>query len=109
MSRKLASKALTIANALRSLGNTVRGVNPYLMQQAVTTCALRKVYFGAEAWWSGRAHPGPRTGSISNQVQGHLGQITKVILAGARAIIHVYRTTPIAVLHREKGSKNSPN
>jgi hypothetical protein len=42
------------------------------MQQAVTACALRKVYFGAETWWPGRARPGPRTGSILNQVQGHL-------------------------------------
>jgi hypothetical protein len=62
----LASKALTTANALRSLGNTVQGVNPYLMRQAVIACALREVYYGAETWWPGYSHPGPRTGSILN-------------------------------------------
>ena len=38
--KELASKALTIANTLRSLGNIIQGVNPYLMQQAITACAL---------------------------------------------------------------------
>jgi hypothetical protein len=101
--KELASKALTIANALRSLGNTVRGVSPHLMRQAIIACVLRKVYFGAETWWPGRARPGSYIGTISNQVQGHLDQVTKVILAGARAILPVYCTTPIPVLYRESG------
>jgi hypothetical protein len=101
--KNLASKALTTANALRSLGNTVQGVNPYLMRQAVIACVLRKVYFGAETWWPGYSRPGPRTGSIPNQVQGHLDQIARVILAGARAVLPVYRTTPTPVLYRESG------
>ncbi|EED14280.1 ankyrin repeat and socs box protein, putative [Talaromyces stipitatus ATCC 10500] len=54
-----ASKALTVANALRSLGNTVRGVKPHLLQQAVSACVLHKAYYGAETWWPGRTHPGP--------------------------------------------------
>jgi hypothetical protein len=99
----MASKALTIANALRCLGNTVQGVNPYLMQQAIVACVLRKVYFGAETWWPGYSRPGPRTGSILNRVQGHLDQITRVILAGARAVLSIYRTTPTPVLYRELG------
>ncbi|EED20793.1 hypothetical protein TSTA_039870 [Talaromyces stipitatus ATCC 10500] len=41
------SKALTVANALRSLGNTARGVKPYLLQQAVLACVLHKAYYGA--------------------------------------------------------------
>jgi ribonuclease HI len=99
----MASKALIVANALRSLGNIVRGVNPYLMQQAVTACVLRKVYYGAETWWPGRTRPGSRKDLILNLVQGHLDEITKVILAGARAVLPVYRTTPTPVLHRESG------
>jgi hypothetical protein len=101
--KNLASKALTIANALRSLGNTVRGVNPLFMRQAVIACALRKVYFSAETWWPGRARPGPCTGTISNRVQEHLDQITKMILAGARMILPVYCTTLTSILHRESG------
>jgi hypothetical protein len=101
--KNLASKALTITNALRSLGNTVQEVNPFLIRQAVIACALRKVYFGAETWWPGRARPGPCTGTISNRVQGHLDQITKVILASIRAILPVYCTTSIPILHQESG------
>lgn len=43
-----ASKALIVINALRGFGNTIRGIKPYLMRQAVAACVLRKVYFGAE-------------------------------------------------------------
>jgi ribonuclease HI len=101
--KEMSSKALTVANALRSLGNTLRGVNPHLMRQAIVACVLRKVYFGAETWWPGYSRPGPHTGSILNQVQGHLDQIARVILAGARAVLPVYRTTPIPILYRESG------
>ncbi|KAI9034981.1 ribonuclease H family protein [Aspergillus affinis] len=101
--REMASKALTVANALRSLSNTVRGVNPYLMQQAIKACVLSKVYYGIETWWPGYSRPDPRTETVSNRVQGHLDRVTKVILAGARAVLPVYRTTPIPALYRESG------
>ncbi|KAI9036018.1 uncharacterized protein KD926_002540 [Aspergillus affinis] len=101
--KEMASKAITVANALRSLGNTVRGVNPYLIQQAVKACVLRRVYYGAETWWPGRTRLGPDTRTISNKVQSLLDKITRVILAGARAILPVYRTTPIPALYRESG------
>jgi ribonuclease HI len=97
------SKALIVANALRGLGNTMRGIKPYLMRQAVTACVLRKAYFGAETWWPGRSRHCPRAGSISNQVQGHLDKIAKVIQTGARAILPVYCTTPLPALYRESG------
>lgn len=45
-----AAKALVVANALRSLGNTVRGVAPYLLRQAAIACVLRRAYYGAETW-----------------------------------------------------------
>jgi hypothetical protein len=48
--KELASKALTIANTLHSLGNIIQGVNPYLMRQAITACTLQKVYYGTETW-----------------------------------------------------------
>ncbi|OKP10384.1 hypothetical protein PENSUB_4173 [Penicillium subrubescens] len=60
------SKALIVANALRGLGNTVRGIKSYLMRQVVIACVLRKAYFGAETWWLGRSRHCPRAGSISN-------------------------------------------
>jgi hypothetical protein len=33
----------------------------------------------------------------------HLESLRKVVLAGARAILPVYRTTPVAALYRESG------
>ncbi|KAI9034729.1 uncharacterized protein KD926_006534, partial [Aspergillus affinis] len=99
----MASKAIVVANALRSLGNTIRGVNPYLIQQAVKACVLRRAYYGAETWWPGRSRSGPESKTISNRVQDHLDKITRVILAGARAILPVYRTTPTPTLFRESG------
>jgi hypothetical protein len=100
--KEMASKALIVSNALRSLGNTVRGVRPHLLQQTVEACVLRKGYYGAETWWPGRTRPGPRS-PISNRVDGLLDSLAKVVLAGARAILPVYCTTSTAVLYRESG------
>ncbi|EED15698.1 reverse transcriptase, putative [Talaromyces stipitatus ATCC 10500] len=99
--RETASKALTVANALRFLGNTVRGVKPDLLQQAVSACVLHKAYYGAETWWPGRTRPGPS--QILNRVREYFEKLTKVILTGARAVLPVFRTTPKPVLYRESG------
>jgi ribonuclease HI len=134
-----AAKAQRVAQALKSLGNTVRGVSPHLLRQAVTACVLRRAYFAAETWWPGRtrtaktntrtlrpvepsgvpaerlatfvASVGPPTRpvgppparSVSNQVDGHLNTLQKVVLAGARAVLPVFCTTPTAALYRESG------
>ncbi|EED20840.1 hypothetical protein TSTA_080730, partial [Talaromyces stipitatus ATCC 10500] len=74
--RETASKALTVANTLCSLGNTVRGVKPNLLQQAISACVLYKAYYGAETWWLGRTRPGPS--QISNRVGEHLEKLTKI-------------------------------
>ncbi|EED14696.1 conserved hypothetical protein [Talaromyces stipitatus ATCC 10500] len=103
----MTSKALTIASALRSLGNTVHGMRPHLLQQAISACVLRKAYFGAETWWPGRTRPRSRpqadTPPISNLVNKHLTDLSTVILTGARAILPVFRTIQLPVLHRESG------
>ncbi|EED11470.1 polymerase, putative [Talaromyces stipitatus ATCC 10500] len=104
---QMTSKVLTIASALRSLGNTVHGMRPHLLQQAISACVLRKVYFGAETWWPGRtrfrSRPQADTPPISNLVNKHLTDLSTVILTGARAILPVFRTTQLPVLHRESG------
>ncbi|KAI1005071.1 hypothetical protein K3495_g3142 [Podosphaera aphanis] len=97
-----AAKALKVANALRCLGNTVRGASPRLSRQAAFACVLPIAHFGAETWWPGKS----RTISgrvICNRVGSHLGKLGKVYTATARAIFPVYRTTPIAALLRETG------
>jgi ribonuclease HI len=103
--QEMTSRAVTTASALRSLGNTVHGMKPHLLQQAITACVLRKVYFGAETWWPGCTRPGPRPDSspTSNRVNKHLEDLSTVVLTGARAVLPVFRTTPIPVLYRESG------
>jgi hypothetical protein len=44
----LATKALTVNNALRSLGKTTRDVPLIFLQRAVKACILKKGYFAAE-------------------------------------------------------------
>lgn len=100
--RTLASKALKVSHALSSLGNTTRGAPPHLLRRAVDSCVLPIVYYASESWWPGRSRQGP-TGRISNRVDSLLQQLSKVVLASARATLPVYRTTPTAILHRESG------
>jgi hypothetical protein len=73
------------------------------MRQAVIAYVLHKVYFGAETWWPGYSRPGPRTGSIPNQVQEHLDQIARVILTSIKTVLSIYHTTPTPVLYQESG------
>jgi ribonuclease HI/exonuclease III len=104
--KEMASKAFIVASALRSLGNTVRGVQPHLLQQVASACVLRKAYYGAETWWPGCTRPRPGSGpgpQISNRVGTHLQKLSKAVLAGARAILPAYRTIPLPVLYRESG------
>jgi hypothetical protein len=98
--RILAAKALTVSNALHSLGKTTRGVPPIFLHRAVKACVLKKAYFAAETWWPGRTRT--RNGRrVSNRVDSHLRLLEKVVLTGARAILPVYKTTQAAGLYRE--------
>jgi ribonuclease HI len=103
--QEMTSRAATIASALRCLGNTVHGMKPHLLQQAISACVLRKAYFGAETWWPGCDRPRSRPGSppVSNRMNKHLKDLSTVILTGARAVLPVFCTTPTPVLHRESG------
>ena len=96
------SKALKVANSLRCLGKTTRGVLPRLSRQAVAACVLPIAYFAAETWWPGKTRAkGIKT--INNRVGSHVKLLDKVQSAAARAILPVYRTTPIPALLRESG------
>src|SRR5438045_4410131 len=72
----LSAKALTVANALRSLGKTMQGVPPIFLQWAIAACVLKKCYFAAETWWPGRVRIVCNR-RISNQVKAHLCLLRK--------------------------------
>jgi ribonuclease HI len=96
----MAAKAWKVGNALRSLGKTTRGIPPIFVQRAVNACVLKKAYFAAETWWPGRTRT-VRNKQHNNRVLGHLNILEKVVLTSARAILPVYKTTPVAALYRE--------
>lgn len=101
--RMLAMKALKVAHALRCFGNTTRGASPSLLRQAALSCVFPIAFYGAEIWWPGRTRISPKGCSISIRVEGHLSQIRKLLTTCARAILSVYRTTPVDALFRESG------
>lgn len=97
-----ASKAMKVSKALSSLGNTCRGVPPYLLRKAAVACVLPIAYYGAETWWPGRTRPGTHK-PISCRMETSLQTLSKVTLTAARAVLPVYKTTPTAILYRESG------
>lgn len=96
------AKALKVANALRCLGNTARGLPPRLSRQAVISCVLPIAHFAAETWWPGKTRSKGNK-LISNRVGFHIKTLNKVHTAAARAILPVFRTTPTSILFREAG------
>jgi hypothetical protein len=61
----LSKRALTVTNALKSLGKMTCRVPPLLLQQAIMACVLKKGYFAAKTWWPGRTQ-WTAMGHISN-------------------------------------------
>ncbi|EDO02463.1 hypothetical protein SS1G_04939 [Sclerotinia sclerotiorum 1980 UF-70] len=100
--RELTAKALIMAKALKSLGNTTRGVPANLLRQAAEACVLKKAYYGAETWWPGRSRPG-NDHSTNNGVDNHINFLNRLTLECARAILPVWSTTNTATLYQETG------
>jgi len=92
--RKVAGKALTVANAIRALGNTVRGLPPHLARQTARACVYGSASYAAETWWRGP------------EIRGYKGAaklLDKSFKIAARAVAPAYKTTPIPALLREAG------
>ena len=92
--RRAAGKALAVANAIRGLGNTVRGLPPHLARQTVSACVYGSASYAAETWWRG------------NDVRGYKRAaklLDKCFKTAARAVAPAYKTIPIPALLREAG------
>ncbi len=90
------AKAKKIASHVKSLNGTTYGASTALLRQTVQSCALASLFYGSETWYTKRIR-----GSSMAQIQ-------KTINAAARAVLPVYRTTPIAALLREIGWPPAP-
>ena len=89
--RKACIRARAITDHINRLCRTVQGAKPGLVRQAVQGCAFATLFYGAETWY-GR--------STSQTV---LTMIQRAINRAARAVLPVYKTTPIPILLRETG------
>ncbi|KAL6360886.1 hypothetical protein LRP88_05619 [Fusarium phalaenopsidis] len=102
---KWAAKAKAVAYHLRGLANTKHGPLPSAARSAVRACVEPVLLHGAEAWYPGTSRP--RWNQPSKDVPSsnqHLTQrMTEAMNQSMRAILPVWKTTPIAALHRESG------
>jgi len=92
--RRTAGKALTVAKAIKALGNTVRGLPPHLARQSAYACVYGSASYAAETWWRGP------------EVRGYKGAtklLDRSFKTAARATAPAYKTFPIPALFREAG------
>ena len=97
----MASKGRKAVSGLNMLGNTVQGVEPYVMRQAVHACILPILTYAAPAWWPGKNRLDKKGKVIRNGVEGHLSRLNKVQNIALRTILPVWWTTPITIMQRE--------
>jgi ribonuclease HI len=102
---KWAAKAQAVAYHLRGLTNTKHGPLPAAVRSAVRACVEPVLLYGAEAWYPGTTRPrwNQPTKDLSSSNQHLIQRMTKAMNQSMRAILPVWKTTPIAALHRESG------
>lgn len=89
--RRACQQARVVTDHIKRLSNKERGINNPLVRNAIQGAALAALFYGSEVWY------GPKTSEwVMNQIQG-------AISWAARAVLLVYKNTPIAALLRETG------
>ena len=102
---KWAAKAQAVAYHLRGLTNTKHGPLPAAVRSAVRACVEPVLLYGTEAWYPGTTRPrwNQPTKDLSSSNQHLIQRMTRAMNQSMRAILPVWKTTPIAALHRESG------
>jgi ribonuclease HI len=102
---KWTAKAQAVAYHLRGLTNTRHGPLPSAVRRAVRACVEPILLYGAEAWYPGMTCPRysqpARKGP--SRIKHLIRRMNKALHQSMRAILPVWTTTPIPVLHRESG------
>ena len=94
--QKVTAKAKTTAQTLRMLGECTRGLPPKLAQQLITACVLPTLLYASKAWWSPPNTPRRRSAGLSERID-------LVLRSAMRAILPVYKTTPVPCLIHASG------
>jgi ribonuclease HI len=102
---KWAAKAKAVAYHLRGLTNTTHGPLPSAVRSAVRACVEPVLLHGSEAWYPGKTRPRwtQPMKDLPSSNQHLLQTMTKAMNQAMRAILPVWKTTPITILHRESG------
>ncbi|KAH8193506.1 hypothetical protein TruAng_012328 [Truncatella angustata] len=94
-------KASRVANHIRSLCNTVRGLPVASTRKAVTSCVIPVLTHGLEVRYPGRERTRQDNTTSSCRVKKQLQQMQSVLRTATRAILPVWRTHPSHILHFE--------
>ncbi|KAF6515471.1 hypothetical protein HZS61_005377 [Fusarium oxysporum f. sp. conglutinans] len=102
---KWAAKAKAVAYHLRGLANTIHGPLPRAVRSAVRACVEPVLLHGSEAWYLGKTRPRwhQPTKDLPASNQDPIERMSKALNESMRAILPVWKTTPITALHRESG------
>lgn len=90
-----------LTGLLRRISNTQRGPTGAAMRNAITTCILPTVLYGAEAWYQGP--PGPDHHGHLAVLAGLVRDLDTCIKAAIRVAIPAWKRTSSAAMHRESG------
>ncbi|KAI1839459.1 hypothetical protein JX266_014330, partial [Neoarthrinium moseri] len=99
--KKWATKANRVANHIRSLCNTVRGLPVDSTRKAVIACVVPVLMHGLEAWYPGVERTDQNGLVWATRVKALLQQMDSVLRTSMRAILPVWRTHPTHIMHFE--------
>lgn len=101
---KWAAKAGKVAGHLHSLCNTKHGPLPAAVRRAIKACVEPTLLYGTEIWYPGTEKSASRRAKESSPRILHLiERLNSVVQRGTRAILPIWKTTPLAIRHRESG------
>ncbi|KAJ6437641.1 transcription-silencing protein clr2 domain-containing protein [Purpureocillium lavendulum] len=107
---KWAAKAHAVAYHLKGLTTTHRGPLPSAVRRAVRACIEPQLFFGAEPWYPGmtcpRWHQPTKEGP--SRIRHLIRRLDKSLHTAMRAVLPVWKTTPLAAGYREAGIPPAP-
>lgn len=103
--QKVAERGQRLANCMRRLNNTLRGLPPAQAAKVARACGVATVMYATEAWWPGkeRTSPSKREGRVSTNTGSLEEVLDKPLRALVREVCPARKTAPLAALCRETG------
>lgn len=87
--RRAVVRSRVVTDHIKRLNGTSYGADTHMLRQATQSCAFSTLFYAAETWHT------PKT------TKANIGKCQTAMNHAARAVLPVYRTTPIPILLRE--------